>query len=102
MLDLGYTYHECVEKSDEVLWKLDDLLPKGTKLELDRPVADFMTPSPETITKQDSIAYALHAMDLGGYRHIPVVAEDSKLPIGIISIRDILRFLCIRFAKLRS
>jgi CBS domain-containing protein len=71
--------------------------------ELDLPVTDFMTPSPETITKQDSIAYALHAMDLGGYRHIPIVdSSESKLPIGIISIRDILRFLCIRFAKLRS
>ena len=70
--------------------------------ELDRLVADFMTPSPETITKQDSIAYALHAMDLGGYRHLPIVDSESKLPIGIISIRDILRFLCVRFAKLRS
>ncbi|MCH7686423.1 MAG: CBS domain-containing protein, partial [Planctomycetes bacterium] len=37
-----------------------------------------------------------------GYRHIPIVDSESKLPIGIISIRDILRFLCIRFAKLRS
>jgi CBS domain-containing protein len=70
--------------------------------ELDRPVSDLMTSSPETITKQDSIAYALHAMDLGGYRHIPIVDSQSKLPTGVISIRDILRFLCIRFAKLRS
>jgi len=68
---------------------------------LDRPVADFMSSSPETVTKQDSIAYALHAMDLGGYRHIPIVDEQTK-PIGIISIRDILRFLCVRFAKLRT
>ena len=68
---------------------------------LDRPVGEFMTPSPASLIKQDSIAYALHLMKLGGYRHLPVVNEAGK-PIGIISIRDILRFLCIRFAELRS
>jgi len=68
---------------------------------LERPVAEFMTSEPETITRQDSIAYALHAMDLGGYRHIPVVDDDGR-PVGIISVRDILRFLAIRFAQLRS
>jgi CBS domain-containing protein len=67
---------------------------------LDAPVSSFMTRSPETITSRDSIAYALHAMDVGGYRHIPIVSE-SKRPTGIISVRDILRFLCARFAELR-
>jgi len=68
---------------------------------LARPVSDFMTPSPVTIRKQDSIAYALHAMDLGGYRHMPIVDEKGR-PTGIISVRDILRFLCVRFAEIRS
>jgi CBS domain-containing protein len=67
---------------------------------LDRPVSDFMTASPVSLIKQDSIAYALHAMKLGGYRHLPVLNESGK-PTGIISVRDILRFLCIRFAELR-
>lgn len=40
---------------------------------LDEPVSAFMTRSPETIRRQDSIAYALHAMDIGGYRHMVVV-----------------------------
>ena len=68
---------------------------------LDQPVSDFMTRTPETITVEDSIAYALHAMDLGGYRHMPIVDADGK-PTGVISIRDILRFLCVRFAELRG
>ena len=67
---------------------------------LDGPVSTFMTRSPETITARDSIAYALHAMDVGGYRHIPIVT-DSQRPTGIISVRDILRFLCARFAEVR-
>lgn len=67
---------------------------------LDHPVAEYMTPAPLTVRKEDSIAYALQAMDLGGYRHMPIVNASGK-PIGIISVRDILRFLCIRFAELR-
>ena len=67
---------------------------------LDAPVSTFMTPSPVTITSRDSIAYALHAMDVGGYRHMPIVSENKR-PTGIISVRDILRFLCARFAEVR-
>lgn len=80
-----------------------DVLNKATPdvPALDRPVTEFMTRNPETVTSRDSIAFALHAMDLGGYRHMPVV-DDKGRPTGIISIRDILRFLCVRFAELRS
>jgi len=66
---------------------------------LNQPVSDFMTTSPEAIKQEDSIAYALHAMDLGGYRHMPIV-DDNGQPTGIISVRDILRFLCVRFAQI--
>ncbi len=68
---------------------------------LDAPVSRFMTRSPETIRRQDSIAYALHAMDIGGYRHMAIVDQTGS-PIGILSVRDILRFLCVRFAEIRS
>ena len=59
---------------------------------MDVPIAEIMTPSPVTLDARDSIAYALHAMDLGGYRHMPIVDEEGR-PIGIISVRDILGFL---------
>ena len=66
---------------------------------MDRPVPEFMTKSPTTATMVDSIAYALHAMDLGGYRHLPIMNAEGK-PVGIISIRDILGYLCDRFAEM--
>ena len=69
--------------------------------QLDKPVSEFMTKNLETVTHEDSIAYVLQAMDLGGYRHMPIVDAKRK-PLGIISIRDILRFLCIRFAEIRT
>jgi len=80
----------------DVLNRFSDDISRMTQ-----PVADFMTGSPVTVSQDDSIGYALHAMDLGGYRHLPVV-DDDDCPIGVISVRDILRFLCVRFAKLRT
>ncbi len=76
----------------DVLYKIS-----GNLEALDEPVEKFMTPSPQS----DSIAYALHEMDLGGYRHLPVIDDKGK-PSGIISVRDILRFLCVQFAQLRT
>jgi CBS domain-containing protein len=56
-----------------------------------RLVNDFMTPNPETVAPDDSLAYALQKMDVGGYRHLPVVAEGA--PVGMISVRDMVRHI---------
>ncbi len=55
------------------------------------PVAQFMTPNPETVAPTDVLAYALAKMDAGGYRHLPVVVAGR--PVGVISVRDVLRHL---------
>jgi len=57
----------------------------------DRPVAEFMTPAPEVVQPQDCLAFALHKMDTGGYRHLPVVREGK--PVGVVSVRDLLRHM---------
>jgi CBS domain-containing protein len=57
----------------------------------DQPVSQFMTPSPETLEATDKIAFALHKMDLGGYRHVPILKQGKVC--GVISIRDILRYM---------
>lgn len=55
------------------------------------PVSKYMTATVESLSPDDRIAFALHKMDLGGFRHIPLV-EDGR-PRGVISIRDILRYM---------
>jgi len=55
------------------------------------PITQFMTPRPESVAPTDTLNFVLQKMDAGGYRHVPVV-EDGK-PIGILSARDMLRFL---------
>ena len=56
-----------------------------------QPLKPLMTPNPETVGPEDTLALALHKMDVGGYRHLPVV-ENGK-PIGIISVRDVIRHI---------
>ncbi len=63
-----------------------------------RPVSEFMTPRPQTLVADAKIAFAVQRMDLGGYRHLPVVGERGSL-VGIISARDILRHLTDNMAS---
>lgn len=78
-----------------------DVLNKATENAegLQQRVGDLATHRVQTVTREDSIAYALHAMDLGGYRHLPVV--DGDRPVGIVSVRDILRYMKSQFAELQ-
>jgi CBS domain-containing protein len=58
----------------------------------DRPVSEFMTAAPETLEVGAKLAFALQRMDVGGYRHLPIVDDQGTLT-GVISVRDILRYL---------
>ena len=58
----------------------------------DAPVSEFMTPNPQSLDADAKIAFAVRMMNLGGYRHIPVL-NDNGQPTGVISVRDILDYL---------
>ena len=62
-----------------------------------RPVSEVMTVNPATLRSRDKIAFALQRMNVGGFRHIPILDADDRL-VGVISIRDILRYLTERHA----
>lgn len=55
------------------------------------PVRDYMTNRPEFVGLDDVLALALQKMDTGGYRHLPVV--EAGKPIGILSVRDVIRHI---------
>ena len=76
----------------DALMKLNVDAPKA----LAKPISQFMTTNPVTLDTGDKIAFALHKMNVGGYRHLPILF-DGKLA-GVISIRDILRYLTERIA----
>ena len=71
-----------------------DLLTKLAGLHdnyADLPVRQFMTTNPEAVTTTDTLAFALHKMDVGGYRHLPVL--EGGRPTGVISVRDMMRHI---------
>jgi CBS domain-containing protein len=56
---------------------------EGTK------VGAWMTHDPETVGPDDTSGQAAAIMVRGGFRHLPVLEDDK--PIGIVSIRDLVR-----------
>ncbi len=59
---------------------------------LDLPIAEVMTPDPETVFPRDPIRLAVRKMKAGGHRHLPVV-DDQQRPIGILSVKRVVRYL---------
>jgi CBS domain-containing protein len=55
------------------------------------PISEVMTPNPESLDLDDKIAFALHKMDVGHYRHVPLL-DDGRVA-AVVSARDILRFI---------
>ncbi len=66
------------------------IIAEGGKL--DQPVGNAMSRNLIVVSPQDSIAIVASKMIEHWIRHIPVVDEEGK-PIGIISIRDVLRHI---------
>ena len=95
MVDRGIGCLVVVEREQMVgiFTERDALLRLNTEAarHAGRPVRDFMTASPDTIESDAPIAFALQKMDVGGYRHIPVMTAGQTT--GIISVRDILRYI---------
>jgi CBS domain-containing protein len=87
---------ECVlVKGDDgilgILTERDVLMKAaGPKVDLNALAArDIMTPDPVILRADDTLAVALHKMSIGGFRHIPFVAEGQNTLL--VSIQDVFR-----------
>lgn len=56
------------------------------------PVADVMTPDPETVGPKDPVRLAVRKMKSGGHRHLPVV-DEARRPVGIVSVKGVVHYL---------
>jgi CBS domain-containing protein len=72
-----------------ILTERDVLRAVAGAVDLAAPVSSRMTHAPDTIESSDSVEHAAVLMIHGGFRHLPVVEEDA--PVGILSIRDLVR-----------
>jgi CBS domain-containing protein len=61
-------------------------------------LGELMTRDPETLRPDDRLVHALNLMTVGGYRHVPIVGDDGAV-VGIVAMRDIVRFLVDLFPK---
>lgn len=52
-----------------------------------RPVSEWMTKDPRTVSPTDDARAALRAMMDGGFRHLPVT--EGEAVVGMLSIRDL-------------
>lgn len=71
----------------DVLTRLADRYGERASL----PISQFMTAQPEQLDLGAPIGFALDRMSIGSFRHLPITRHGR--PEGIISTRDILRFL---------
>jgi CBS domain-containing protein len=55
-------------------------------------VRDLMTPNPDTLPQEATVAFALNRMSVEGYRHIPIIDDDGH-PVGVVGMRDIIHWL---------
>jgi len=86
-------------KSVGIFTERDALLKLGEKATEcgGRPISEFMTSKVESLPPTAKIAFAVHRMDHGGYRHVPVVNNNGQT-VGIFSVRDILKYLTTKLA----
>ena len=63
----------------------------GGKKDFSTPVGQVMTPRPQILSEDDSLAYAVNRMSVYGFRHIPIVRNGK--PVAVISVRDVLGYL---------
>ena len=64
------------------------------QIPLSTPIREVMSPNPVVALKDESLESVLHKMLERGIRHVPIVDSDGH-PIGMISIKDIVRKLYV-------
>jgi CBS domain-containing protein len=77
----------------DLLTKIDD-----NSAEYSRSVREFMTPQPKTLHLDDSFAEAIHLMDEGGYRDIPLVDSEGRL-LGRLAVANIIDYLAEHYPQ---
>lgn len=63
-----------------------DLPPRTTRL------TEVMTHNPKAMTAADDYRDILHAMEEGGFRHVPIV-DATGGAIGVVSIRNLMKLV---------
>jgi CBS domain-containing protein len=64
----------------------------GKRVDLSKPVDEFMSSSPKVLTTEDTLGQAIQIMHDHGYRNIPLVDQTGNCA-GLLQIRNVIDFL---------
>ena len=70
------------------------------KTKLSTPIKEVMTADPKTLPIDSTVAEAIHLMNKGGYRNIPLTAagKDGEADIiRVLSVRDLVKYVGANF-----
>ena len=56
------------------------------------PVKDYMTKNPICLSPEHNLKDVVDKMIKGRFRHVPIT-DNSGVPIGIVSIKDVMDFI---------
>ena len=68
---------------------------------LDDPISCWMTREPASVTRRAPLGAVLERMQLGGFRHVPVVDDDGRI-VACVRHRDIVAYLAQYEASART
>ncbi|MDX6424379.1 MAG: hypothetical protein QOI67_1850 [Gaiellaceae bacterium] len=77
-----------------------DILTRVLAAEADdgRPVSEFMTADPQTLTADASLLEAMQTMERGHYRNLPLTEPDGKV-VGLLRQQDLLEYIAEAFPQ---
>jgi CBS domain-containing protein len=70
----------------------------GRHADASRPVSEFMTADPGTLSADAPLIEALRMMETGGYRNLPLVEADGRV-VGVLRQHDLLEYIAEAFPQ---
>ena len=98
--DVGAVLIGTVDRVAGIFTERDLLLRAADRWDevKDAAVAGLMTPSPEAIDAEAPISFALNRMEVGDFRHLPVMRAGRLC--GTISVEDVVAYVARRHPDL--
>jgi CBS domain-containing protein len=70
----------------------------GNEVDPGRPVSEFMTSEPNTLSADASLLEAMQAMESGHYRNLPLVDADGSV-VGLLRQQDVIEYIAEAFPQ---
>lgn len=70
----------------------------GHDVDQTRPVSDFMTPRPDTLSADATLLEAIQMMERGGFRNLPLTDDGGRL-VGLLRQQDLLEYVAEAFPQ---